>query len=272
MDYCSRYIELGISKSPTAESAMKILHGIFSRHGLPLSVQTDNASCFTSDVFEAFLAENGIKHRRTTPLWPAANGECERQNRSLLKRIKIAQAEKRSWKAELDKYLLTYRSTPHSTTGVSPAELLFGRKIRSKLPSLLNHRVESEVRDFDSERKEKGKRYADQKRGARESPISVGDKVLLKQHKRSKLDTNFEPDPFVVCEKNGNSVVVERNGVKYKRNISFVKKFSQKENETIKETDHKCSKPTKPKGRVRQRVRQSTRHAKVPSRFHDFGS
>ena len=29
-----------------------------------------------------------------------------------------------------------YRSTPHSTTGVSPAELLFNRKLRTKLPQL----------------------------------------------------------------------------------------------------------------------------------------
>ena len=266
VDYYSRYIELGISKSPTSESAMKILHGIFSRHGLPLSVQTDGASCFTSDVFKAFLAENGIKHRRTTPFWPAANGECERQNRSLLKRIKIAQAEKRSWKAELDKYLLAYRSTPHSTTGVSPAELLFGRKIRSKLPSLQNHRLESEVRDTDSERKEKGKQYADKKRGACESSINVGDKVLLKQQKRNKLDTNFDPDPFVVCEKNGNSVVVERNGVTYKRNVSFVKKFSQRDNETLNQKDGDRSKPTEPM----RKVRHSLRNIKVPRRYDDF--
>ena len=29
----------------------------------------------------------------TTPLWPQANGEIERQNRSILKRLRIAQAE-----------------------------------------------------------------------------------------------------------------------------------------------------------------------------------
>ena len=36
----------------------------------------------------------------------------------------------------MDDFLMMYRSTPHSTTGISHAELLFGRKIRTKLPHL----------------------------------------------------------------------------------------------------------------------------------------
>jgi len=68
------------------------------------------------------MDNQGIKH-------PQANGEVERQNQPLLKRIQIAHAEKKDWKKELNTYLAAYRSLPHPTTGVSPAELLFGRKI-----------------------------------------------------------------------------------------------------------------------------------------------
>jgi hypothetical protein len=67
------------------------------------------------------------------PLWPSGNGEIERQNRSLLKRMKIANAERKTWETELQTYLKMYRSTPHSTTGVSPAELLFGQMCHSKI-------------------------------------------------------------------------------------------------------------------------------------------
>ena len=79
---------------------------------------------------------NDIKHRRVTPLWPQANGEVEIQNRALLKRIQIARAENKNWKDELNAYLLMHRTTPHSTTGLSPAEFMFNRKIRSKLPEI----------------------------------------------------------------------------------------------------------------------------------------
>ena len=53
---------------------------------------------------------------------------------SLTKAVRSAQAEGRDWRK---KSILNYRTTPHSTTGVTPAELLFGRKIATKLPELV---------------------------------------------------------------------------------------------------------------------------------------
>ena len=145
---------LEFTKSTTSEKIVSMLSKIFVTHGPPLSLRTNNGPQFVSEYFKKYLEENGIEHRRTTPLWPQANGEIERQNRSILKRLRIAQAEGRNWRAEIDNFLMMYRSTPHSTTGVSPAELLFGRRIRTKLPHLEEFTVEDEVRDRDSERKE----------------------------------------------------------------------------------------------------------------------
>ena len=111
---------------------------------------------------------------------------------SILKPLRIVQAEGRNWRSEMDDFLMMYRSTPHSTTGVSPAELLFGRRIRTKLPQLQEFTVGYEVRDRDSERKEKGKVYADCKRNAQESKIQEGDKALLRQEKENKLSTTYK--------------------------------------------------------------------------------
>ena len=36
----------------------------------------------------------------------------------------------------MDNFLMMYRGTPHSTSGVSPAELLFRRRVRTKLSHL----------------------------------------------------------------------------------------------------------------------------------------
>ena len=107
------------------------------------------------------MNQNNIEHRHTTPLWPQANGETERQNRTLVKALKIARAEKKSrpMKRELNKFLLAYRSTPHQTTGTTPAELMFKRKIRTKLPeldSMLKAEVDESIRDCDQLHKEKG--------------------------------------------------------------------------------------------------------------------
>ena len=82
-----------------------------------------------SEEFEVYLKDNNIEHRTSNPLRPQANGEVERQNTSLLKAMRVAHSEGRDWRKELQKFLLGYRSTPHTTTGVSPAKLLFGGEI-----------------------------------------------------------------------------------------------------------------------------------------------
>lgn len=159
---------------------------------------------------------------------PQANGEVERQNRSILKRLRIAQAEGKNLKSEVDRFLVMYRSTPHSTTGVSPAELLYGREYRTKLPQLAEFQTDTEVRDRDSEKKEMGKVHGDSRRNAQTCDIHPGDRVLLKQEKSNKLTTPFKPAPLTVMQRNGNSVIIEGDGVQYKRNITHVKKLLER--------------------------------------------
>jgi len=228
VDYYSRFYEIDIMKDTTTERIIRSLDRWFVTHGLPVSISSDNGPQFVSETFKKYLRENAIIHRKVTPLWPQANGEVERQNRSLMKRIRIAQAEKRDWKKAIQEYLIAYRSTPHATTGVSPAELLFGRKIRTKLPDLQIYVPDEEVRDRDLEKKEKSRVYTDAKRRAQECDLRPGDPVLMRQERQNKMSTNFEHDPYEVISKHGNSVVVQSPaGVKYKRNVTQVKKFHE---------------------------------------------
>ena len=228
IDYYSRYFEIEIMKTITSQKIIASLTSMFVTHGLPLSITSDNGPQFIINEFESYLALNDIKHRRVTPLWPQANGEVEIQNRALLKRFQIARAENKNWKDELNAYLLKYRTTPHSTTGISPAELMFNRKIRSKLPeisSTFDAVNDESVRDRDAFMKDKGRVYSDKKRGA----IRVGDKVLLKQSKNDKVTTNFAKQPFTMVSRYGNSVVVKNENGRYKRNITYAKKLNHAE-------------------------------------------
>ena len=230
VDYYSRFIEFAIMKSTTSEKVIMELERIFSIHGLPLSMKSDNGSQFVSEEIDEFLAENQIEHRTSIPLWPQANGEVERQNRSILKAVKIAHSENKNIKRELYKYLLAYHSTPHQTTGVPPATLMFSRKIRTKLPQLetLRSKSDEEVRDRDNIAKQKGKEYSDQKRQAKLRDINVGDEVLLKQRKQNKLTPTFESQPYTVMQRNGPEIVIQSPaGVKYKRNVAHTKKYIQ---------------------------------------------
>ena len=95
VDYLSRWVEVDVIYSTTSEASIKCLDKQFSRYGVLRTLRTDNKANLVSAEMDEYLTELGIRHRVTTPLWPRANGEVERQNRSLLKAMKAAQAKKK---------------------------------------------------------------------------------------------------------------------------------------------------------------------------------
>lgn len=211
VDYYSRYIEVDVMKKIDSGESIKRLEKIFARFGLPISVTADNGRQLVSEEFKRYCRTNNIKLITTIPYWPQQNGEVERQNRSLLKRLSICQSEKGNWQEDLQKYLLMYRSTPHSITLKSPAELMFNRNIRDKLPSIeTDVGADSELRDRDAEMKWKGKEYADRKRHSKTNDIEKGDEVVVKrQIMTNKLATTFEPTVYKVAKRSGSEITVE---------------------------------------------------------------
>lgn len=167
----------------------------------------------------------------TTPYWPQQNGEVERQNRSILKRLTISQSYGRNWMTELNEYLLMYRSSPHSTTRKSPAEMLFGRNIRDRIPGIHQPmEIDEETVDRDKVAKEKGKVYADKRRGAKPSQIEEGDQVLIKRPvKPNKLASNFDPEVFKVVKRSGGDTIVEAedSGRMYRRHVSHLQQVTK---------------------------------------------
>ena len=72
-------------KSTTGTKIIEAIAPMFARFDVPFSLRTDNGPQFVSEEFESFLQAHGVAHGRTTPLWPQANCEVERQNRSLFR-------------------------------------------------------------------------------------------------------------------------------------------------------------------------------------------
>ena len=179
VDYFSRWMEVDVLRSTTSAVVIKCLDNHFARYGVPAGLRTDNGSNLVSEEMEKYLEEMGIVHHYNTPLWPRANGEVERQNRSLLKAMRVSQAQGKDWRLELNKFLLAYRSTSHTTTGVSPAKLFFKMKLTTKLPEFTEGRESQmgvalqQVRDRDSEKKQQAKHYADTRYHAKDRPIAV---------------------------------------------------------------------------------------------------
>lgn len=92
----------------------------------------------------------------------------ERQNISLLESVRAAHAEGKDCREEINKFLLAYRSTPHLTTGKSPAELLFRMKVTTKMPEL------DDVEDEEVELSDRGVRDRDTQRSSLTKTILIG--------------------------------------------------------------------------------------------------
>lgn len=92
-------MEIDVIRTTSSKTITHCLDAQFARHGLPKGLRTDNGSNLVSKEAEDYLNEMGIESRYTTPLWPRANGEVERQNRSLLKSMRAAHAEGKNWRS-----------------------------------------------------------------------------------------------------------------------------------------------------------------------------
>ncbi|CAK1597385.1 unnamed protein product [Parnassius mnemosyne] len=230
VDYYTRYKEVKTCRTITSSEIIEMLKEIFSRLGNPVSLTSDNGRQFSSEDFKSFCAERNIRLYNNIPYWPKQNGEVERQNRDILKRLKISQVEKKNWKEALQEYMVMYNSTPHTVTGKTPAELFFRRQFRDKLPMLqdITHLSEGlEMRDRDKELKEKGKEYADRKRGATNCELEVGDKVYVKNMtKQNKLSLNYEPETHTVEANKGGDVILrnDETGQQIRRNVVHLKR------------------------------------------------
>ena len=113
-------------------------------------------------------------------------GKVKRQNRTLLKALKVAEVERKNCWKELQKFLLAYRLIPQATTGATTALLMFvgGGELWTKFPEQKGEKnLDKNTRDLDWKNKLQHKSYADDRRGATSSPILPGDKILLNNTK-----------------------------------------------------------------------------------------
>ena len=144
VDAHSKWLEIFPINAATTEKTLQLLRNLFASYGLPDQIVTDNGSQFTSSEFQRFTKANGIKHIRSAPYHAATNGEAERCVQTFKKSLKAAKSDPGNLQFKLAQFLLSYRSTPHNTTGLSPAELFLKRPLKTRL-DLLRPSVERKV-------------------------------------------------------------------------------------------------------------------------------
>ena len=160
-------------KSTTAGATIKALRRLFAAYGLPNQLVSDNGPQFTSTEFAYFLKANGIKHIKCAPYHPSSNGCAERFVQTFKRALRADDYRGLTAEQRLMAFLLTYRSSPHSTTGVPPCKLFLNRDIRTRM-DLLRPEVADKVATKQAEQKQQH----DLK--AKPRDLMVGQRVMVR--------------------------------------------------------------------------------------------
>ena len=149
IDYATRWVVARPANSRSGEVALKFLfEEIISRFGVPQSIITDRALCFTKGVFHQYLSEVRIKHLPTSSYHPRTNGMVERMHRNLKNNLtKLTDGQPELWEDYLLQANNALNFRIHDVTGETPFYLLYG--IQARMPGDLEHPVMFNFDEFD---------------------------------------------------------------------------------------------------------------------------
>ena len=240
VDTATRWPEAVALKETSSGTVIEALSTIFSRIGFPEEILSDNGPQFNSDLYTQVNKFFCIKQIKTTPYHPSSNGMVERFNGSLKNMLrKLSTDEPDDWDRFIGAALFAYRESPHQSTGFSPYEMVFGRKMRGPMSILkhlftdecanqetrtvyeylvdLRHRLKTTMELASAnDRAFKRQTKVNYDKTAIEKQIHVGDYVLVLRPKRQNKLALFWDGPYLVTRRSTRLNVTIQKGNKRK--------------------------------------------------------
>jgi hypothetical protein len=177
VDYFSRWFVTIKLNRIDSTSVINALKNIFVNFGIPEIIKSDGGLQFNSLMFKNFSIDYDFVHIISDPYYPQGNACAERAVQTAKRLLK---------QADPLLALMAYRTTPLDSTGYSPSQLLIGRNMRTKLPTLPVNLTPCwpdfvEVRENDNEAKNKSAANFNRRKGARKLPeIPIGQQVRVR--------------------------------------------------------------------------------------------
>ena len=129
----AHFIPINIS-FPVSKLADIYTSVIVKLHGVPLCIVSDRDPRFTSYFWKRLQEALGSKLRLSSAYHPQTNGQNERTIQSLEDLLRACVLEQRgSWDTYLPLIEFTYNNSYHSSIGMEPFEVLYGRRCRTPL-------------------------------------------------------------------------------------------------------------------------------------------
>jgi len=206
-DYFSKWpfaIALPDQKATTIVKALR--DQVFTMVGPPRKLHSDQGRNFESHILSELCKAFGVEKSHTTPYHPMGDGLVERINRSLLNLLRTLMEKRSNWEDHLQLLLFAYRTTQHSTTKMSPYEVLFGQNppllqlpcsptltfpdpgdYSSQLQQKLAEMYEMVKANLIESAEVQKKNYP----GQNQAKFTVGQRVFLDDPTRGKLDPRW---------------------------------------------------------------------------------
>eukprot|EP00731_Ephydatia_muelleri_P034198 Em0050g16a len=202
VDAFSKWPEVVVMKDSDALHTIEALHEMFGRWGIPRQLVTDNGPQFVSNMFQKFMKSNGIKHILSAPYHLATNGLAEHFMQTMKQALKASRKDANATLSQrMGRFLLSYRNARHETTNTSPAELMLGRTLRTRL-SLIRPDVTGRVLNKQAEQ-------ASSRGCLGKEQIEQGDMVVVRDYRLGQEKWQ----PGIMAQKNGTrSYEVKVNG------------------------------------------------------------
>lgn len=267
IDYLSNYPEMALLSNLSAACVIKHMKSIFSRHGIPQIVYSDNGPAYSCKEFQDFAQEYDFRHVTSSPLYAQSNGKAEKGVHIVKQLLKKAQ------ESHSDPYLalLSYRASPLEH-GMSPAEILMGRRLRTTIP------YTSEQKQNKAKQKQKLLQRRQKTNYDRSTkslvPLARHDTVRIQDSntwtKKATMLEEVSPRSYNVRTEDGQ--ILRRN----RRSLLKTQDTFQEQTDEASQEDSACTASAEPSPDAHQRaektdlpvLRRSTRTVKAPDRLN----
>ena len=127
VDYYSKYFELTGVTDSTSNTVVNVLQQHLAIYGLPETLYTDNGPEFASKEFFNFVRNYQFQHITSSQIFSQSSGFVERTTQTAKKLLKKACDDG----SDPHLAILELRNTPIQGVGLSPMQLLMGRRVKT---------------------------------------------------------------------------------------------------------------------------------------------
>ena len=253
-----------LANSSASNVVTDILARLFAEHGIPETIVSDNGPQYSSSTFREFAKSWNFTHITSSPYYPRSNGLAERHVQSIKRTFEKTNNQLKA--------LLLMRATPIDCNTKSPAELLYGRKISTLLPTRHNDEPYEKPRARMASKLESSKAYYDARHNTKTlPPLRENERILA----RNPLTNLWLPATVSKVRDEPRSYNVQTDdNTEYRRNRSDLRQVPASPDNTRSPDTARSSADTKPvalPSSPTPESRRSTRTRRPPPRFIEEG-